>query len=222
MPGKIANTLKGPDLVRMLEELHALSAEPTLAQVQEIAKKYGVGVSLMGARTFRDSTFKAHLERLAQGREKSAQILSAVREGGAHPLDAVEEAAAADLLDAYTSGEEVDVGQVVKVALQLRASMEQRKDRDRNDADLKRKIADSEAARENSQRRTEVLEERLKVVQLDAAKAALKHVKDLRGIAADTSLGDAEKLERARLRLFGNAPEGLQTLAQMHAQKKTA
>lgn len=206
MPGKIANSLSHDQLVALFDELKSLSASPTLAQTQALAKKYGVAVSLEGAKTFRDTTFKAHLERLASGREKSAQILAAVREGGAHPLDAVEEAAASDLLDLYTSGEDVDVGSVVKIALQLRASLEQRKDRDRSDRDLDRKLADSEARRADAAERLRVLLEKLELAQLDAAQAVITHAKELRTVTADTKLDAQEKTERVRKILFGDRP----------------
>jgi len=219
MPNKIEGSLPHDRLVAFLDELRAMSAKPTLTMIQAAAKRYGIDVSLMGAKTFRDNTFAAHLQRLAAGREKSAQILAAVREGGAHPLDAVEEAAAADLLDAYTSGEDVDVEQLVKVALNLRGSIEQRKNRDRSDRDLDRKLADSEAKRANDARRIEVLEERLRLMQLDAAKAALAHVKELRLIASDGKATDAEKLERARVRLFGEASADVPTLGQLDSRK---
>ena len=165
MPGKIANTLSDSDLTALLGELRSLSGEPTLAQIQSVAKKFGVTVSLMGATTFRDTTFRAHLERLRNGREKSAQILSAVREGGAHPLDAVEEAASADLLDLYTSGEEVDTAAIVKVALQLRASLESRKDRDRLDADLARKIRETDARIEAAEQARLLAEKRVEKME---------------------------------------------------------
>ncbi len=206
MPGKIANSLSHDQLVALLDELRALSGSPTLAQVQAAAKKHGVLVSLEGAKTFRNTTFKAHLERLATGREKSAQILAAVREGGAHPLDAVEEAAASDLLDIYTSGEDVDVAQVVKVALQLRASLEQRKDRDRLDRDLERKLADSEAKRSGDAQRLRLLEEKFELAQLDAAAAVITHAKELKAVTADTKLDAKEKTERVRQILFGDRP----------------
>lgn len=165
MPGKIANTLSDSDLTALLGELRSLSGEPTLVQIQSVAKKFGVTVSLMGATTFRDTTFRAHLERLRNGREKSAQILSAVREGGAHPLDAVEEAASADLLDLYTSGEEVDTAAIVKVALQLRASLESRKDRDRHDADLARKIRETDARIEAAEQARLLAEKRVEKME---------------------------------------------------------
>lgn len=145
MPNKIEGSLSHAQLAALLDELRGVSAKPTLAQIQEAAARHGVQVSLMGAKTFRDSTFDAHLARLRAGREKSAQILAAVREGGAHPLDAVEEAAAADLLDAYTSGEEVDTAALVKTALALRSSIESRHDRNRADAELERKLRETEA-----------------------------------------------------------------------------
>jgi len=212
MPGKIANSLSHDQLVALLDELKSLSGSPTLAQIQGIAKKHGITVSLEGAKTFRNTTFKAHLERLASGREKSAQILAAVREGGAHPLDAVEEAAASDLLDLYTSGEDVDVGSVVKIALQLRASLEQRKDRDRSDRDLDRKLADSEARRADAAERLRVLLEKLELAQLDAAQAVITHAKELRSVTADTKLDAQEKTERVRKILFGERPADWQPI----------
>lgn len=206
MPGKIANTLSDSALVALLDELRALSGEPTLKQIQTVAARHGVSVSLEGAKTFRKTTFKDHLDRLRNGREKSEQILAAVRQGGAHPLDAVEEAAAADLLDAYTSGADVDVASVVKIALQLRASLEQRKDRDRNDADLARRQADSEAHRAADRRRIEMLEQRLQIQQLDAAAAVIEHARQIKLVVADKSLTGPARTERIRKILFGDKP----------------
>jgi hypothetical protein len=174
MPGKIEGSLSHAQLSAFLEELKAISARPTLAAIQASAKRYGVDVSIMGAKTFRDHTFQAHLDRLAAGREKSAQILQAVREGGAHPLDAVEEAASADLLDAYTSGNEVDVAGIVKVALQLRASIEQRKDRHRADADLARKTRETEAKLSLAEQQVKLRDEQISKLQAQAAERAEK------------------------------------------------
>ena len=165
MPNKIENTLSHDQLAAFLDELRGLAAKPTLAQIQATAERHGVSVSLMGARTFRNNTFKAHLERLASGREKSAQILAAVREGGAHPLDAVEESAAADLLDAYTSGEEVDTAAIVKIALQLRASIAQRKETERSDRDLDRKLREAESRIAINEKNRLIAEERARKLE---------------------------------------------------------
>ncbi len=188
MPGKIEGTLSHAQLVAFLDELKALSAKPTLAQIQAAAKRQGIEVSLMGAKTFRDNTFAGHLRRIAEGREKSQQILSAIREGGAHPLDAVEESAAADLLDAYTSGEEVDVANLVKVALQLRASIEQRKDRERQDADLVRKQTETAKKLELADQRIADMQSaaRAREEKNAKAKAALTAVKSKGGLTKET------------------------------------
>ena len=186
MPNKIEGQLSHEQLAAFMDELRGMSAKPTLAAIQAAAKRHGVEVSLMGAKTFRDNTFQAHLARLAAGREKSAQILQVIRDGGAHPLDAVEEAAAADLLDAYTNGADVDVGQMVKTALQLRASIEQRKDRERNDRNLERQLADSESKRQMNEKNLAIAEERARKLEREREDWERKQ----RSIA--------EQLERAR------------------------
>ena len=63
--------------------------------------------------------------------------------------------------------------------------------------------------------------ERLKVQQLDAAKAALAHVKELRAIAGDATASDAEKLERARVRLFGTGTD-IPSIASLDKRKEPA
>ena len=107
----------------------------------------------------------------------------------------------------------------MKTVIALRSSIEQRKDRARADRDLERKLADSESKRAHDARRVEVLEERLRLVQLDAAAAALEHVRELRDISADAKLSAAEKLERTRRRLFGDSPAGVQTLGELDSRK---
>lgn len=195
MPNKIEGQLSHAELGALLEELKAISAKPTLAAVQAAAKRYGVEVSLMGAKTFRDNTFSSHLARLAAGREKSAQILAAVREGGAHPLDAVEESAAADLLDAYTSGEDVDTAAIVKIALQLRASIAQRKLSDRSDADLARKERETEKKLAVADRQLALRDQQIAKLEADAqlraekaaqAKAVLTAAKSKGGLTQES------------------------------------
>lgn len=195
MPGKIANTLSHEQLVQMLDELRALSAKPTLAQIQAVAAKYGVDVSLEGAKTFRKSTWEDHLARLAAGREKAQGILNQIRGDTAHALDAVEEAAAIDLLDQYTSGEEVDVAQVVKIAMTLRSSIEQRKDRERNDRDLERKLKETDAKLELADKQAKLRDQQIRDLEAKAAereeknrkaKAALESAKKKGGLTKDT------------------------------------
>lgn len=198
-PNKITGALSHAQLAAFLEELKALAAAPTLAQIQASAKRYGIDVSLMGAKTFRDHTFKGHLDRLALGREKSAQILAAVREGGAHPLDAVEEAAACDLLDAYTSGDEVDTAAIVKVALQLRASISQRRDTDRSDRDLDRKLRETEKKIEVADQQLRLRDEQIKKLQEAAAERAEKNAQAKAALNVAAKRGGLTKESLAKI-----------------------
>lgn len=193
-PNKIEQSLSLAQLQAMLEELKALAAKPTLAQIQAVAKRYGVEVSLMGAKTFRDNTFEAHLARLARGREKTQTVLKAIG-GGAHPLDAIEDTAAADILDAYTEGEEVDVEKVVKAALSLRTSLSMRQDSKRKDAEQERKHRETEKRLEVADQQLALRNEQIAKLQREKAdwekrreeaKAALDKAEKKGGLTADT------------------------------------
>lgn len=165
MPGKIANSLSAASLGALLEELRGLSASPTLAQVQAAAKRYGVSVSLEGAKTFRKNTFEEHLARLRNGREKSAQILSAIRETDS-PLTAFEEAAAADILDSYTNGdEEVDRDRLIKAGAVLRSAISERQASARAALDLERKSRETEAKLQVAEQVRLIAEERAKKLE---------------------------------------------------------
>jgi hypothetical protein len=216
-PNKIEAALSHDALQTFIDELKAQTSRPTLAQVQAHAKAHGIEVSLMGAKTFRDRTFEDHLRGIRHGREKAKQIIEAINGEGAPALDAAEELLASEILDACTKPD-ADLAAIAKTAVQLRSSIEQRNDRTRADADLKRKIADSEAARANDARRLEVLEQRLALVQFDAAKAALDHAKEIRAISADDRLAQTEKVERVRARLFGAQPADFKPVAQKGEQ----
>lgn len=195
MANKIEQTLPLAQLQAFLEELKALSAKPTLSQIQASAKRYGIDVSLMGARTFRKTTFADHLARLQRGREKTETILTALRGSGAHPLDAVEEAAAVDLLDAYTESEEVDTEKVIKAALNLRSSVSMRVGDARRAKELELKQAESEVRirlaeqnRDLASRRAEKLEREKRDWERrqKEAEAALETVQKKGGITAET------------------------------------
>lgn len=199
MPNKIEGSLSHEQLQAFLDELKGIAAKPTLAQIQTAAKRHGIEVSLMGAKTFRDTTFRAHLDRLSTGREKAAQILQAVRDGGAHPLDAVEEAAAADLLDAYTSGDEVDVAGLVKIAMTLRSSIEQRKGRDRADADLARKQRETEAKLQLADQQLALKAEQVRKLEADRAERERRNAEAKEKLAAATKKGGLTKESLKRI-----------------------
>jgi len=141
MPNKIENTLPDDELQQLLADLRALAGRPTLKQVQAAAKKHGVDVSLMGAKSFRDNTFEAHLQRLRRGKEMAEAITGAVREGNGSALDAAEEIAAQELLDALTDVDaegRPNIGNVSKIIVNLRIAASSRQD-------TARKISETEA-----------------------------------------------------------------------------
>lgn len=204
MPTKIESELTHEQFAQFCERLLGLPGKRrTLAGVQALAREYGISVSPMGAKSFKDGPFARYLQKLEKARASSEALVAAAG-AGTHPLDAVEDAMVLELQDAITTGDQVDVKWVVSQLTKLRLSISMREEARRKQTDLTRKLQDSEAARAQNARRTELLEERLKLQQLDAAKAALAHVKELRAIASDSTASDAEKLERARLRLFGD------------------
>lgn len=208
MPNKVESSLGDDKLLQFCDELRALSARPTGRQIQEAAERYGFTISIPAALTFRDSTFEAHLQRLRRGKDLAKAITSAVREGEGSALDAAEELAAQELLDVLTDVDaegRPNIAKLSGVILNLRMAASSRKDTDR-------KLEETEAKIRN-------LEQKLELARFDAAKAALQHVKELRMIAGDGTLNEAEKLQRAQLRLFGEAPENLPTLAQLDQRR---
>lgn len=221
MPTKIESELTHEQFAQFCERLLGLPGKRrTLAGVQALAREYGISVSPMGAKSFKDGPFARYLQKLEKARAGTEALVAAAG-AGIHPLDALEEAMVLELQDAVTSGEKIDVQWVVQQLSKLRLSVSRRESARQKETDLTRKLQDSEAARTQNARRTELLEERLKLQQLDAAKAALAHVKELRAIASDSTASDAEKLERARVRLFGDGA-AVPTLADLDQRKAGA
>lgn len=157
MPGKIENTLPDEKLQQLLEELRGLSGKPTLKQIQAAAKKYGVVVSLPAAATFRDNSFDAHLNRLRRGKEMAEAITGAVREGNGSALDAAEEIAAQELLDALTDVDadgRPNIGNVSKIIVNLRLAASSRQDTARKieETAAKLKLAEEQVRKLEQQR----------------------------------------------------------------------
>lgn len=221
MPTKIESELTHEQFAQFCERLLSLPGKRrTLAGVQALAREYGISVSPMGAKSFKDGPFSRYLQKLEKARAGSEALVAAAG-AGIHPLDALEVAMVTEIQDMVTAGGPIDVKWVVSQLAKLRLSISMGEESRRKETDLTRKLQDSEATREQNAKRTELLEERLKLQQLDAAKAALAHVKELRAIASDSTASDAEKLERARLRLFGDGA-AVPSLASLDARKATS
>lgn len=79
---KIAQALSEEELSGFLDALAALPAEERkLRHIQAKAEEMGIVLSLESARTFRNTTFARHLERIRRRREKARGIAQAVGDG---------------------------------------------------------------------------------------------------------------------------------------------
>ncbi|ACB76692.1 hypothetical protein [Opitutus terrae] len=224
MPTLAEQQLSAEKFAAFCSELRALAAKPTLVQVQAVLVRYGVTSptsksgkpSPMAAKAVLDGPFARYVARVNAGRE-TREALCAAAGAGVHPLDAIEEAMVIELQDQLVGAKdgEVDVKYIVDQLTKLRASISMRENSRRQQQDLERKLTDSEARRATAERAVRVLERRLEAAQFDAAKAALAHVKQLGAIAGDKTIDDAERLERARKRLFGETPAGVRSLEQL-------
>ena len=164
MPNKIENTLSHDQLAAFLDELRGIAAKPTYAQIQATAERYGVSVSLMSARTFAKNTYKEHLERLANGREKTEAILKVIR-GSESPLTAFEATASVDILDEYTSGGEVDRDKLIKAGATLRSAVSEREASARAEKELERKQSETRAKLALAVQQQAIAEERARKLE---------------------------------------------------------
>lgn len=188
MPSKIENSLPHEQLLQLIEELRALSGKPTLKQIQEAAKKHGVEVSLMGAKTFRDNSFEAHLQRLRRGKEMAEAITTAVRDGNGSALDAAEEIAAQELLDALTDVDadgRPNIAAASKVIVNLRLAASSRQD-------TARKIQETEA-------KLRIAEEQVKKLEGQREERDRKKAELLEKVAAAKKKGGITKESLARI-----------------------
>jgi hypothetical protein len=175
---KIAQELTVDQLSDFIGQLAALPGkERTLAQIQEKAAALGITISLMSAKTFRDTTFERHLQRMRTAQEVAMQV-EGIEAGGSTLANASAKLLSRrifnQLLEADENETEVDVD-----ALSLSVS--------------RLRIGDV---------RTKALE----LAQFNAAEEALKHAGELKTIAENKSLDHDQQVERVRLRLFGHAP----------------
>ncbi|MBI5768751.1 MAG: hypothetical protein HZA93_13215 [Verrucomicrobia bacterium] len=164
----LSNQLSGPQFEAMLAELRAISAEPTLEQIRAVMIRYGIksptakdGLpSAQAATTLRDGPFKRYLDRLNAGREAREQLCSAAG-AGKHPVDAMEEMAAIELQDHFTSGAAIDIEWVTKQLVKLRASISMREESRRKTEDLERKQRETEAKLQLAEQREQLYREQI-------------------------------------------------------------
>lgn len=171
---KIALSLSQEDLQAFLDECFHTQGL-TLSKIQELAAKRGIAISLMAATSFRDTTWKRHIERLQRARELSEQ-LAAVKETGGSIADAASQILANDVFDALTNrdtDEALDMDVMSKVIERLRAGDVRAKESSARVAALEAALREREA---------KDLERREKA---EAAKAVLARQKNA-GLTAAT------------------------------------
>lgn len=78
---KIAKTLSAEELGEFLDRCWKEKGL-TLARVQTLAGEYGIQVSLMGAKSFRDTTFDRYLQRIGKAAELNEQLAQLKQSGG--------------------------------------------------------------------------------------------------------------------------------------------
>jgi Protein of unknown function (DUF3486) len=83
----IARELTVDELDKFIKELAALPGKRrTLAAIQKKAAALGIEVSLMSAKSFRDTTFQRHLDRLQKANQLATQVAAMQQEGAGNTL----------------------------------------------------------------------------------------------------------------------------------------
>lgn len=181
---KIATSLTGEELLEFLDKCWKTSGL-TLEKVQELAAEYGISVSLMGARTFRNTTFKRHLDRIAKAGELAEQLKALRQAGAGHTIaDAASAIISEEVIDKLVNrdpDEELDLDVMSKIVKRLR----------------------------DSDSRSRALEHQIEKDQKLAVQRVLTDATLLAEVAkikANTGLSEKQKAEAVQLRLFGEKP----------------
>jgi hypothetical protein len=180
----IAQELTVDQLDTFIRDLATLPGkERTLKAISEKAAALGINVSLMSAKSFRDTTFAKYLKRTERRRE-FAERIAAAPSTGAKFADAAAENLAELVYDMTEELTEIaDEG---------------------GSLDLKK--ASTTAFIVSKIRQGDIARDRLQLLQFNAAEEALKHAAELKTIAETKTISHEEQVERVRFRLFGAAP----------------
>jgi hypothetical protein len=197
VPTKIEKELSEAQKTEFFERLYALpGSSRTLAGIQELAAEYGITISPMAASRFRAGPYRRYLEKLERGRDTADALVAAVR-GGAHPLDAIEEATVLELQDHLTSGDAINIEWVTKQLLNLRTSISMREESRRKQADLERKLRESEKKIEAADSHLRLANERIDALVL-ANDAKVKKL--IESVEKEAAAATGGKLTCAQIR----------------------
>ncbi|CAN5546978.1 hypothetical protein BH09VER1_BH09VER1_24700 [soil metagenome] len=181
---KIASELTSEQLLEFLDRCWKTPGL-TLAKVQELAGEYSIDVSLMGAKSFRDTTFKRHLDRISKAGELAQQVNALRQAGAGHTIaDAASAIISDEVLDRLVNrddDEELDLDVMSKIVKRLR------------DSDSRSRALEHQIEKDQESAATRVLQD----PTLLAAVAKIK---------ADNGLTAKEKTAAVARRLFGEKP----------------
>lgn len=159
-----------------------------LKDIQALATQYGIEVSLMGARTFRNGKFNAYLDELKSKREM-AESISEVAKNGLGIADAAAVSLSQKIFDDLLSGEDLSLKDKNQYSLALSRL---------RTGDHRSRLLEAQL---------EQMRVDLEMQQFNAAQAVIEHAKILRTIVNDKGLNDRARTDRVRQVLFGFAPE---------------
>jgi hypothetical protein len=195
MPSKIETSLTPAQLQEFFHRCSQLKGV-LLKDIQALADEFGVEISLMSARSFRQGAFAEYLEELKSKREM-AESITAVAEAGLDLPAAAATALAAKVLDASMNLAPEEIGG--KKANNISLAVARLRAGDDRAKDLQRKLDDSETKRS-------AIEQRMEMIQFDAADAVLAHAAEIKLVMGDKAIDSTEKRERVRKILFGEKP----------------
>lgn len=195
MPSKIETSLTPAQLQEFFARCAQLKGTK-LKDIAALAEEFGVEISLMSARSFRQGAFAEYLEELKSKREM-AESIAAVAQEGLDLTQAATSALAAKVLDAAVN---LDAGEIgTEVGNNVSLAVARLQAGDQRAKDLKRKLEDSETKRS-------AIEQRMEMIEFDAADAVLAHAAEIKLVMADKGLDSTAKRDRVRKILFGEKP----------------
>lgn len=204
--GNIAEQkLSGPELRAMIEELHQLSANPTLAQIQDALAKRGIEASLMAARSVKRKNFEDYLREIARAKEMGRLVA----EAGSDPESRTDAAVVMlaeqitdQILRARMEGRDLDADTLEKTVLNVTRLTASMRDGRKLKADLA--LRDEQIAK---------LKQSIQLARFDAAKAVVEHAREIKLVVADKSLDAQARTERVAKILWGEKPADFRPVA---------
>lgn len=207
MPSKIEISLNQEELVEFLKRCAQLKGAK-LRDIQALAEEFGIDVSLMAARSFKQTAFQDYLDELKSKRDMAENVSLIAKDG----LDLTAAAAANLAAKVFDRSLNLDVSMIgTEEGNNVSLAVARLQAGTRGDKDLARKLADSETKRAAA-------EQRMELQQFDAAQAVLEHAKEIRLVIADNKLDGPAKTERVRKILFGEKPADFKPIAGKEAQ----